>query len=455
MQRHHPAAHLLGRLQGIAAGRLQDQAIAGLEGLARWQNQPTAGLDPFQAPYPGATFFAPAAMHQLLVIHPLEPARSQSPRETQLQAPAQLVRIQGLVACLRAAWGLGLQAVGRAGGLGWGAGGRQGIEPLAVGLGHRRHVAGVLEAPFDFEAGDARVGEVREQLPGGQVLGRQQVALLAEVALHPIDDQLIGKPAGLGALAPVGTALAEGLTGEALARIGHTQGPMHEHLQGHGTAPLVELLPQAAEVLEGQFPGQHHPLAAQFGRLGHPGRTGDRHLGGAVQGQTGGQLAGEPGQADVLDDQGVDASGGGLQHQLPGGLELAGEEQHVDGEEAAHAAPVQPLHHLGEVGGLEVFSPQPGVQHLHAEVHRIGAIGDGSPERLPATGRGEQFRRHGVGKRQRDGGRSPKGFRGEGGLRGSGGGPVQTVSRPRRSLQNASARARSSHPGGCPPERRG
>ena len=59
---------------------------------------------------------------------------------------------------------------------------------------------------------------------------------------------------------------------------------MHEHLQGHGTAPLLELLPQAAEVLEGQFPGQHHPLAAQFGRLGHPGRTRDRHLGGAVQG---------------------------------------------------------------------------------------------------------------------------------------------------------------------------
>ena len=89
-------------MQGIAAGRLQDQAIAGLEGLARWQNQPTAGLDPFQAPYPGATFFAPAAMHQLLVIHPLEPARAQSPRKTQLQAPAQLVRIQGLVACLGA-----------------------------------------------------------------------------------------------------------------------------------------------------------------------------------------------------------------------------------------------------------------------------------------------------------------------------------------------------------------
>ena len=147
-------------MQGIAAGPLQDQAIAGLEGLVCGQHQPTAGFDPFQAPYPGSTLFAPAAVHQPLVIHSLEPARAQTPRETQLQVPPHLVRIQGLV-------------------VGLAAGGREGIETLAVGLGHRRHVAGVLEAPFDLEAGDARVREIREQLPGGQVLGRQQVALLA------------------------------------------------------------------------------------------------------------------------------------------------------------------------------------------------------------------------------------------------------------------------------------
>jgi hypothetical protein len=55
------------------------------------------------------------AMHQLLVIHPLEPARAQSPRETQLQAPPHLVRIQGLVVGLGAPRGLGLRPVGRAG----------------------------------------------------------------------------------------------------------------------------------------------------------------------------------------------------------------------------------------------------------------------------------------------------------------------------------------------------
>ena len=116
-----------------------------------------------------------------------------------------------------------------------------------------------------------------------------------------------------------------------------------------------------------------------------------------MDGQVWRQLAGETGQANVLDNQGIDASLGGLQHQLPGSHKLAWKQQHVHREEATHAAPVQPIHHLGEVGGAEVFSPQPGVKHLHAEIDRIGPIGDGGPEGLPAACRGEQFRRQGKG----------------------------------------------------------
>ena len=44
-----------------------------------------------------------------------------------------------------------------------------------------------------------------------------------------------------------------------------------------------------------------------------------------MQGQIWRQLAGESGQAEVLDDQGINAGGGGLQHQIASGLQLPGE----------------------------------------------------------------------------------------------------------------------------------
>ena len=82
------------------------------------------------------------------------------------------------------------------------------IEALAIGLGDRRHVGGVLEAPLDLEAGHARLHQLGQQRPGRQILGRQQIALLAQIKLLAVDNQLIGQAAGLSALPPVGAALA-------------------------------------------------------------------------------------------------------------------------------------------------------------------------------------------------------------------------------------------------------
>ena len=90
---------------------------------------------------------------------------------------------------------------------------KQLVEAAAIGLGDRRHIGGLLKAPFNLEAGDAEFGQLGDQLPGCQVLGRQQVALVAKGLLHPIHNQFIRQPAGLGTFTPVGTALAEGLTG--------------------------------------------------------------------------------------------------------------------------------------------------------------------------------------------------------------------------------------------------
>ena len=58
----------------------------------------------------------------------------------------------------------------------------------------------------------------------------QGTPLLLKIALLVVNNQLIGQPAGLGTLAPVGTVLAESFAGEALAPIGNAKGAMHKHL---------------------------------------------------------------------------------------------------------------------------------------------------------------------------------------------------------------------------------
>ena len=162
---------------------------------------------------------------------------------------------------------------------------------------------------------------------------------------------------------------------------------MDKHLQGHGQAAGLQLALNAVDVPQAELAGQHHPLAAQVGGLGHPGGAGDRHLGGTVQGQARRQQARQPGQADVLHDQGIDAGPLGRQQQLARLGQLLGEHQHVHGEKALDAAGMQPGHHLRQIAAPEVLGPQPGVEGLHAEVDGIGAIGDRRLERLPGAGR--------------------------------------------------------------------
>ena len=45
-----------------------------------------------------------------------------------------------------------------------------------------------------------------------------------------VADDLVGHPAGLGALAAVGRPAAEGLAGQALAGVGDAEGPVDEDL---------------------------------------------------------------------------------------------------------------------------------------------------------------------------------------------------------------------------------
>ena len=54
-----------------------------------------------------------------------------------------------------------------------------GVEGFAVDLGDGGDVFGGLETAFDFEGFDAGFDEVGDEVDGGEILGGEEVALLA------------------------------------------------------------------------------------------------------------------------------------------------------------------------------------------------------------------------------------------------------------------------------------
>ena len=265
----------------------------------------------------------------------------------------------------------------------------QPIQALAIGIGYGGHIGGFLQPPFDLEAGDAALCQLRQQIPGGEVLGRHQIPLLAKVTLLAIDDQLIRKAARLSALTPVGAALPKSFAGEALTGISHTQGAVNEHLQRHLETAAAQLLLDALQIAQAQLTGQHHTAATQISSHGHPGGAADRHLRGAMHSQRWCELLCHPGQADVLHDQGIHTGGLGGQQQHRGLLQFRGKDQHIHGEKPLHTAAVQPVHHLWQIVCAEVFGPQAGIKLLDTEINGIGPVGDSGLEGIPAASRGE------------------------------------------------------------------
>jgi len=273
---------------------------------------------------------------QLTVINAGQPARTETSRKAQLKVAAQL---HLLVRRDRSAFS------------------RELIEPLAIGVRHRGDVGGVLQPPFNLEAGDPRIHQIRQQLPGGQILRRQQITLFAEVELLAIHDQFVGEAAGLGTFAAIGAPLAQGFAGQALAGVGHTEGAMDEHLQRHLDLALAQLLLDAPQVLQAQLTGEDHPLAAELLSHRDTSRTGDGHLRRAMDGQLWRERLGQGRETDVLNDQGINTGGIGGQEQLCGTAELVGEDEDIERQETFQAAAVQPSHHLREIGDLEVLGP--------------------------------------------------------------------------------------------------
>ena len=90
------------------------------------------------------------------------------------------------------------------------------VHRLAVGRRGQRHVVGILVAPLDLERVHADAHDLRHLLQRVEVAGREEVARIAQRLALVVDDQVVGQPARLRALAAVGTAPAPRLGGEAL-----------------------------------------------------------------------------------------------------------------------------------------------------------------------------------------------------------------------------------------------
>ncbi len=162
--------------------------------------------------------------------------------------------------------------------------------------------SGRLEPALDLQARDAELDQSWDQVERREVLRAEQVLDVGEVEDLAVADDLVGEPAGLGAFAPVGRPAAERLAGQALAGVGDAEGAVDEDLDGK-----VGVVADPGDLAEGQLAGQDHPRAAELLREPDALGAGDRHLGRGVDLQVGRDRPDQPGQANVLDDHGVDS----------------------------------------------------------------------------------------------------------------------------------------------------
>jgi hypothetical protein len=125
------------------------------------------------------------------------------------------------------------------------------------------HIHQILQAAFNFKRRNACADQVRQFIAQVQVLDREQVAVFDQCFPFPVDE-LVRQPAVLGTGAAVGRALAIGHTHVAIAAKRYTQRARDKKLQIHGRGFMDGL-----NLIQVQFPGQHHPLNPRIGQKLH------------------------------------------------------------------------------------------------------------------------------------------------------------------------------------------
>ena len=157
------------------------------------------------------------------------------------------------------------------------------------------------------------------------------------------------------------------------------------------------------DFLDRTFARQHDEVAAQFARELHARRAGDGHLRRGVNRKIRREPADQPADAHVLHDGGIHAGGDDGAQVFLGVGQFVLEDQRVERDVALHAAPMQELHQLRQIGVGEIVRPHPGVELVQAEVNRIRAVLDGGLGAIPIAGGREQLRRMADGRRAEGG----------------------------------------------------
>ena len=272
---------------------------------------------------------------------------------------------------------------------------------LADGLGRQPpvvgdrggHVVRAFEPALDLERRDPAAGlshdrrERADHVGADQVLGRQQVLDLAEVARLAIHDQAVGQAARLRALTAVRRPAPPRLGGQALATPRHAQRAVDEHLERDRGPGRV-----GADLVDRQLARDHHPGQAEVRQQPDGERARRGHLGGGVDLEVGAHRARDPGDRGILDDDGVDARGRDAPQQLLDDGQLGLEHEGVERDVQPGAGAVDPRGDLVQAVGREVRGPGAGVEAVvEPEVDRVSAGGEGGREGVAVAGGGENL----------------------------------------------------------------
>ena len=236
-----------------------------------------------------------------------------------------------------------------------------------------------LHAALELEAGHAHAGKLAEVADEAIVLQAHGIAVFKPAVA-------VGQAAGLGALAAVAGAAADDGRHIALAGIAHAQRTVDEDLDAHGAVAA-----DIGDLLARQLAREHHARKAERGKLAHALERVHRELGGGMQRQLRGDLAGKGRHAEVLHDEGVDACAGRGRDMLRDLRQLAVRDEGIERQVDPHAAHMAVAHRLRQLVQCEIARTCAGIEPLRAQIDRIGTVADGGVQRIKGPGGGEQF----------------------------------------------------------------
>ena len=252
-------------------------------------------------------------------------------------------------------------------------------EGLGVDLRDDGSIFGALHAPFDLEAGDARLLQLLQVLDEAVVLEGERIVVHAPA-------ERVLQAAGLRAHAAVAAAAADEAGHVALAGVAEAERPVHEDLRLHGA-----VLRDEADLLEAQLARQYDALHAELGRGLHAREVVDAHLRARVQRDVRQGAADHRGEAQILQDQPVHADGVGQAGRLQRGVHLPVVDEGVERQVDLAAADMAVAHGLFQLFLVEVFGSAAGVEVAHAEIHGVRAVLHGGDDGLGRARGRKQF----------------------------------------------------------------